>query len=64
MARVIRIEPEAEHTMLHKECGAFIGYFENEVVDKVITDLGGGRETYHHLTCPHCGNIIQWSGKK
>jgi len=64
MARVIRIDPEQEKTITHKECGAVIGYYENEVVDKSISDYGGGSDIYHHLTCPHCGKVIQWSGKK
>ena len=64
MARVIRIDPTVELTRTHKECGAVIGYFENEVESKSISDYGGGSDIYHHLRCPHCGKTIQWSGKK
>ena len=60
MARVIKIDKKIEKKITHKECGAVIGYFENEVVKKSIKDLGGGSDTYNHLTCPHCGKTIQW----
>jgi len=60
MARVIRIDPAQEKTMTHSECGAEIGYFENEVVYRTIGDYGGGSDSYGHLTCPNCHKQIQW----
>jgi hypothetical protein len=59
MARVIRIDNQQEKTITHRECEAVIGYFENEVESKSISDYGGGSYIYHHLRCPHCGKIIQ-----
>jgi len=65
MARVIRIDPAVERTITHKECGAVIGYFENEVESKSISDYyGGGSDIFNYLRCPHCGKTIQWQGKK
>ncbi len=60
MARVIKIDEKQEKTITHSKCGAVVGYFEKEVTYKNIGDYGGGSDTYGHLTCPHCGETIQW----
>tara|TARA_R110000851_G_scaffold47424_2_gene115171 strand:- start:17413 stop:17601 length:189 start_codon:yes stop_codon:yes gene_type:complete len=61
MARVIKIDPEKEKTMTHSECGAVIGYFENEIESHVENEpYGGGTDTYHYLTCPNCHKEMRW----
>jgi len=60
MARVVKINPDKEKRRTHSKCGAVIGYFEIEVKYKSIQDYGGGSDVYGHLTCPHCGETIQW----
>ena len=60
VVRVVRIDKKQMKQRTHKECGAVIEYFENEVVYKNISDYGGGSDRYGHLTCPHCGKTIQW----
>lgn len=60
MARIIRIDETKEKEMTHEKCGAVIGYYEREVVYKNFPDYGGGNDTYGHITCPHCHDVIQF----
>jgi len=59
MARLISIEPAAEKTITHKDCGAKIGYFPNEVQNSVYEDYGGGRDTWYWIICPNCGKKVE-----
>lgn len=58
MARVIEILKSEEKTIVHKSCGAKIGYYQIEVKNKVVHDYGGGSDTVYYLTCPNCGTEI------
>jgi len=60
MAKVIRINEAKAKQVTHDKCGAVIEYFEIEVTYKVYSDYGGGKDTYGELTCPNCGETIQW----
>lgn len=63
MARVIEILPSEERTIIHRECGAKIGYYLNEIQSTTYTDYGGGRDTYYYINCPNCGKPIEVSKK-
>lgn len=59
MARVIEILQSEEKTVVHKDCGAKIGYYNNELKSYVKYDYGGGSDTISYIVCPHCGeNVI------
>jgi hypothetical protein len=60
MAKVIRIDKKQAKRKTHKECGAVIEYFENELEYKTISDYGGGSDRYAFLTCPNCGKTMSW----
>ncbi len=59
MARVIEILKTEEKTAVHRDCGAKIGYYRNEVTSQVIGDYGGGSDTYYFLMCPNCGKKFE-----
>jgi len=59
MARVIEILKSEEKTVIHKDCGAKIGYYEIEVKSKTVTDYGGGSDIVYYLICPNCGEEIR-----
>jgi hypothetical protein len=59
MAKVIRIDKKQQKKVTHKECGAVVEYFENEVQSYTHHDYGGGSDEVYYLKCPNCGqNII------
>jgi phage terminase large subunit GpA-like protein len=58
MPRLIEINPELEKRATHKECGAVIGYYQNEVQSYIYHDYGGGSETIYYIVCPHCGKQV------
>lgn len=61
MATVLEIVKTEAKTIVHKQCGAKIEYFQNEVVSKVEDEpYGGGKDTYHYLQCPNCKEMIRW----
>jgi len=61
MAKVIRIDETQAKRRTHSDCGAVIEYYPNEVESKVENEpYGGGTDTYHYLTCPHCGGKMRW----
>lgn len=61
MAKLIRIDKTKAKRITHKDCGAVIEYFENEVQSYNKTDYGGGTDTYYYIICPNCKNKIVWS---
>lgn len=58
MARVIKIDDKQEKEVTHKDCGAVIGYFQNEVQFKRHYDYTGDYDVYNYITCPHCGKKV------
>ncbi len=58
MPKLIRIDP-AELKTKHKECGAVISYYPNEVKSAVHQDYGGGSEVCYYIICPHCEKKIE-----
>lgn len=63
MPRLIKIDDNREKEVTHKECGAVIGYFQNEVKKgHVYEDYGGGREQMYFIVCPNCGEKVYVKG--
>jgi len=63
MPRLIKIDDNQEKEVTHKECGAVIGYFQNEVKKgHVHEDYGGGREQMYYIVCPNCGEKVYVKG--
>lgn len=60
MAKVVGFDKSKKKKITHSKCGAIIKYYEREVTYKNIGDYGGGSDRYGHLTCPNCGETIQW----
>lgn len=60
MAKVIKIDKTKAKRVTHSFCGALIEYFPIEVQTRIITDYGGGSDTWNYLTCPHCGREVGW----
>ena len=61
MAKVIKIDKSKAKRITHSKCGAVIEYYQNEVISKVEDEpYGGGKDTYHYLKCPNCGEMIRW----
>ena len=58
MPRLIEIDKTQEVTVIHKKCGAKIGYFLNEVKSYVHHDYGGGSDKVYYIDCPHCGEQV------
>jgi len=60
MARVIEVKVKSvEKIVVHKDCGAKIGYYQNEVKSYTHHDYGGGSDEVYYVVCPNCGeNII------
>lgn len=63
MARLIEIVKSEERTVIHKDCGAKIGFYLNEVRSAVYHDYGGGSDTWYYIICPHCGEKVEVSGR-
>jgi hypothetical protein len=63
MSRVIKIEKELELKTKHKDCGAKIGYYPNEVKSYVYEDYGGGSEVVYYIDCPNCGKKVEVAGR-
>lgn len=61
MARLIEILPSEEKIVVHRDCGAKIGYYLNEVQSRTYSDYGGGTDTYYWIICPHCGKEVEVS---
>lgn len=59
MARLIEIMPEHEKIIVHKDCGAKIGYYPSEVKSAIYYDYGGGSDTWYYIKCPHCRKTIE-----
>lgn len=59
MPRLIEILKSEEKIVIHKECGAKIGYYWNEAKQAVHEDYGGGREVWYYILCPHCGEKVE-----
>jgi hypothetical protein len=62
MPRLIEIMKDCEKTVVHKECGAKIGYYQNEVKSYVHHDYGGGSDVVYYIICPHCGKQVNVKG--
>lgn len=60
MAKVVKIDKKQQKRRTHKECGAVVEYFENEVQSFVHHDYGGGSDVVYYIVCPNCGKQIQW----
>jgi predicted RNA-binding Zn-ribbon protein involved in translation (DUF1610 family) len=58
MARVIEILKTEEKIVVHKDCGAKVGYYKNEEKNYTYTDYGGGSNVVYYITCPNCGEKI------
>ena len=58
MPRLIEIDKCQEKRVTHKDCGAVIGYYENELQTCSYTDYGGGSNTDYFIICPHCGEKV------
>lgn len=54
MPRLISVDKKKEKKITHKDCGAVIGYYQNEVKEFVHHDYGGGSDLYHYIECPKC----------
>jgi hypothetical protein len=59
MPRLIEILKSEELTVVHKSCGAKIGYYENETKSAVHEDYGGGRDTWYYIICPNCNKRVE-----
>lgn len=59
MARLIRIRQEEEKRTVHKDCGAEIGYYLNELKEAIHYDYGGGSEVWYYIICPNCGKKVE-----
>jgi len=58
MVKVKKIKPPHKKVH-HKECGAVLEYYDNEVMDGgVHYDYGGGSEQLYYIICPNCGNKV------
>jgi hypothetical protein len=62
MARVIEILKDCEKIAIHNDCGAKIGYYQNEAKSYVHEDYGGGKDTIYYIICPHCGKNVEVKG--
>jgi len=61
MAKVIKIDETVAKRRTCMDCGAVIEYFLNEVESRIEDEpYGGGRDTYHYLTCPNCAKRMRW----
>lgn len=64
MIKLIEIVGKDNLKLIHEKCDALIEYTETDVTTRrVLDDYSGGHE-YCSLTCPNCGEIIQWKSKK
>jgi len=59
MPRLIEIDKKKEKKAIHNECGAVIGYFENEKQKAIHHDYGGGRDVWYYIECPNCGKKVE-----
>jgi len=62
MARIIEIDKSTERKVTHRDCGAVIGYFQNEVRHETHYDYGGGSDLYYYIPCPNCGKKVEVKG--
>lgn len=62
MPRLIEILKDCEKTVIHHDCGAKIGYYQNEVKSFVSHDYGGGSDTNYYIDCPNCGKKVYVKG--
>lgn len=58
MPRLIKIDKQQEKQITHKECGAVIGYFPNEIQSYTHYDYGGGSDLIYYIICPNCGQKV------
>ena len=63
MPRLIEILKSEERTVVHKDCGAKIGFYNNEAQTGNHQDYGGGSETWYYIICPNCGEKVEVSKK-
>lgn len=61
MPRLIEILTSEEKIVIHKECGAKIGYYKNELQSSTYHDYGGGSETWWWILCPNCRKKVEVS---
>lgn len=56
MADVLGFRPKKQATC--DNCGAIIGYENNEVTSYNVRDYGGGSDTYYNIKCPNCKDNV------
>ncbi len=55
MPELIAILENFKREVIHKDCGAHISFFQNEIKDGgVHQDYGGGSEKLYYINCPNC----------
>jgi hypothetical protein len=43
----------------HKDCGALIEFYPNEIKSFVHYDYGGGSDMVYYIVCPNCGKNVE-----
>ena len=58
MVRVVKTEPHPSvvKEVICQNCGATLEYVPADIQKRVESDYGGGRDVYHYIVCPPCGN--------
>jgi hypothetical protein len=58
MAKVIKIKKPSMR-VTHKDCGALIEFYPNEIKSFVHYDYGGGSDMVYYIVCPNCGKNVE-----
>lgn len=56
------VSPPKTLTKTCYSCGAGLAYTQPEVKSRTTSDYTGGKDTYHHIKCPSCGNEVNVPG--
>jgi len=58
MVRVVKTEPHPSvvKEVICRNCGATLEYVPADIQKRIVSDYTGGKDTYHYITCPPCGN--------
>lgn len=58
MVRVIGQDKNAFLYVTCRNCAAELEYTPHEVKKEWVSDYGGGRDEYKHISCPQCGQKV------
>lgn len=63
MVQVVGRDPVAVKRKTCRSCASILEFTGSEIIERNISDYGGGSDTYYWIVCPTCGKDVDLSYK-